>query len=83
MGSTWLRELTKDDKDRQTRALEFQRTVDGLFNFRGNRGEDREAAIRLARTFREMAGFQKEEIDEIAEMSRVQREEFRVPATSS
>ena len=83
MGSTWLRELTKDDKDRQTRALEFQRTVDGLFNFRGNRGEDREAAIRLARTFREMAGFQKEEIDEIAEMSRVQREEYRVPASAS
>ena len=82
MGSTWLRELTKDDKDRQTRALEFQRTVDGLFNFRGNRGEDREAAIRLARTFREMAGFQKEEIDEIAEMSRVQREEYRVPASA-
>ncbi len=43
MGSTWLRELTKDDKDRQTRALEFQRTVDGLFNFRGARGEDRDA----------------------------------------
>ena len=30
MGSNWLRELTKDDKDRQTRALEFQRTVDSL-----------------------------------------------------
>ena len=39
MGSTWLRELTKNDADRQKRALEFQRTVDGLFNFRGMRGE--------------------------------------------
>ena len=73
MGSTWLRELTKDDKDRQTRALEFQRTVDGLFNFRGARGEDRDASIRLARKFREMAGFQKEEIDQIADMAEAQR----------
>ena len=82
MGSTWLRELTKDDKERQTRALEFQRTVDGLFNFRGSRGEDREAAIRLARTFREMAGFQKEEIDEIAAMAEMQRAQNRVAATA-
>ena len=73
MGSTWLRELTKDDKDRQSRALDFQRTVDGLFNFRGSRGETREHSIRLARTFREMAGFKSEEIDEIATMSDAQR----------
>ena len=73
MGSTWLRELTKDDKDRQARALEFQRTVDSLFNFRGSRGEGRDAAIQLARKFREMAGFQKEEIDEIADMAEAQR----------
>ena len=78
MGSTWLRELTKDDKDRQTRALEFQRTVDGLFNFRGSRGETRDASIRLARKFREMAGFQTEEIDEIAAMSEAQRAERSV-----
>ena len=73
MGSNWLRELTKDDKDRQSRALEFQRTVDGLFNFRGLRGEDRESAIILARKFREMAGFKSEEIDEIAAMAAEQR----------
>jgi uncharacterized ferritin-like protein (DUF455 family) len=73
MGSNWLRELTKDDKDRQNRALEFQRTVDGLFNFRGLRGEDRESAIVLARKFREMAGFKSEEIDEIAAMAAEQR----------
>jgi uncharacterized ferritin-like protein (DUF455 family) len=73
MGSNWLRELTKDDKDRQTRALDFQRTVDSLFNFRGTRGEGHDAAIRLARKFREMAGFDKEEIDEIADMSQAQR----------
>jgi uncharacterized ferritin-like protein (DUF455 family) len=69
MGSTWLREVTKDDPERQKRALEFQRTVDGLFNFRGMRGESRESAIRLARKFREMAGFDTEEIDEIAAMA--------------
>jgi uncharacterized ferritin-like protein (DUF455 family) len=73
MGSTWLRELTKDDKERQARALEFQRTVDGLFNFRGLRGESREAAIQLARKFREMAGFDGEEIDKIAAMADEER----------
>jgi len=73
MGSTWLRELTKNDKERQTQALEFQRTVDGLFNFRGMRGESREAAIKLARKFREMAGFQTEEVDEIARMAEADR----------
>jgi uncharacterized ferritin-like protein (DUF455 family) len=75
MGSTWLREITKNDKDRQQQALEFQRTVDGLFNFRGARGETREASIQLARKFREMAGFDTEEIDEIAAMAEQQRAE--------
>ena len=75
MGSTWLREITKDDKERQQQALEFQRTVDGLFNFRGARGETREASIQLARKFREMAGFDTEEIDEIAAMAEQQRAE--------
>ncbi|MEP6660914.1 MAG: DUF455 family protein [Acidimicrobiales bacterium] len=73
MGSTWLRELTKTDPERRQGALEFQRTVDGLFNFRGLRGEERDAAIRLARRFREMAGFSSEEIDSIAEMAADQR----------
>jgi uncharacterized ferritin-like protein (DUF455 family) len=82
MGSTWLRELTKDDKERQTRALEFQRTVDSLFNFRGARGEDRDSAFRLARKFREMAGFQKEEIDEIAAMAEEQRAQAKTMASA-
>ncbi len=76
MGSNWLRELTKDDKDRQTKALEFQRTVDGLFNFRGARGETREASIQLARKFREMAGFDTAEIDEIARMAEEERAKY-------
>src|SRR3546814_7393327 len=32
MGSDWLRRLTADDKDRQKRALEFQRVVDKRFS---------------------------------------------------
>jgi len=76
MGSTWLRELTKDDKERQANALDFQRTVDGLFNFRGLRGETRDAAIQLARRFREMAGFETDEIDTIAAMAAEQRAQY-------
>ena len=62
-------DVTKNDKDRQTRALEFQRTVDQMFNFRGQRGDREDATIRLARKFREMAGFDTDEIDEIARMA--------------
>ena len=40
MGSRWLREVTEGDAERREAALEFQRTVDGLFNFGGRRGED-------------------------------------------
>ena len=32
MGSDWLRKLTANDKERQERALEFQRVVDKLFS---------------------------------------------------
>jgi uncharacterized ferritin-like protein (DUF455 family) len=82
MGSTWLREVTKDDADRRKRALEFQKTVDGLFSFRGLRGEDEEAAIRLARRFRELAGFDTAEIDDIAEQAAAQRAERMAAAAS-
>jgi uncharacterized ferritin-like protein (DUF455 family) len=82
MGSTWLRKLTKDDKERQQRALDFQRTVDNLFNFRGARGEDRQSAFRLARTFREMAGFKTAEIDEIAAMAEAQRAQITAAAAA-
>jgi uncharacterized ferritin-like protein (DUF455 family) len=76
MGSRWLREVTEGDEERREAALEFQRTVDGLFNFGGRRGEDRDAAIILARRFREMAGFSTDEIDEIAAMAAEQRAEL-------
>ena len=72
MGSTWLRSVTEGDPDRRARALEFQRTVDSLFNFRGARGEV-DSPIRLARRFRELAGFTSEEIDAIARDSDAQR----------
>ena len=69
MGSKWLREVTKDDPARRKAALEFQKVVDGIFSLGGQRGETPDAAIKLARRFREMAGFTSEEIDEIADES--------------
>jgi uncharacterized ferritin-like protein (DUF455 family) len=80
MGSQWLRHVTEGDPDRRQRALEFQKTVDSLFNFRGLRGEGPEASIRLARRFREMAGFSTEEIDDIADMAAEQRAAAGLPA---
>jgi len=70
MGSDWLRKLTANDKPRQERALEFQRVVDKLFSYGGLRGDDDDSPVRLARRFRELAGFATDEIDEIAELSR-------------
>ncbi len=76
MGSDWLRRLTATDPDRRARALEFQRVVDKLFSIGGARGEEEDSPIRLARRFRELAGFDTEEIDEIAELSTQAREEL-------
>jgi hypothetical protein len=76
MGSDWLRRLTADDPDRQARALEFQRVVDKLFSIGGARGEEEDSPIRLARRFRELAGFKTEEIDEIAQLSQESRREL-------
>jgi uncharacterized ferritin-like protein (DUF455 family) len=75
MGSDWLRRLTADDPERRKNALEFQRVVDKLFSFGGFRGEDEESPIKLARRFRELAGFDDTEIDEIAEISQQARAE--------
>ena len=70
MGSDWLRRLTETDPGRRERALEFQRIVDKLFSIGGVRGEGDDSPIKLARRFRELAGFTSEEVDEIAELSR-------------
>ena len=69
MGSDWLRRLTADDPERRKNALEFQRVVDKLFSLGGFRGEDDESPVKLARRFRELAGFEDAEIDEIAEVA--------------
>jgi uncharacterized ferritin-like protein (DUF455 family) len=77
MGSDWLRRLTEKDPDRRSRALEFQRVVDKLFSGGGFRGEDEDSTIKLARRFRELAGFSEAEIDEISQLSRESRDEAR------
>jgi uncharacterized ferritin-like protein (DUF455 family) len=78
MGSDWLRRLTEKDPDRRERALEFQRTVDKIFNLGGFRGEDDENPIQLARRFRQLAGFTDEENDSLAQLARESTEEARV-----
>jgi uncharacterized ferritin-like protein (DUF455 family) len=75
MGSDWLRRVTENDPARRERALEFQKIVDKLFSLGGFRGEDDDSPIRLARRFREMAGFTIEEVDEISELSKQARAE--------
>ena len=77
MGSDWLRRLTADDPERRERALDFQRTVDKLFSLGGFRGESEENPIQLARTFRSMAGFSTDEIDELAEIAAQAQEDAR------
>jgi uncharacterized ferritin-like protein (DUF455 family) len=77
MGSDWLRKLTVNDKERQKRALEFQRVVDKLFSFGGFRGDEDDNPVHLARRFRELAGFDDTEMAEIAELSREARAEVQ------
>jgi uncharacterized ferritin-like protein (DUF455 family) len=69
MGSDWLRKLTVNDKERQARALDFQRTVDKLFSFGGLRGENEENPVHLARKFRTLAGFTDDEITELVDIA--------------
>jgi uncharacterized ferritin-like protein (DUF455 family) len=75
MGSDWMRKLTVDDLERRARALEFQSVVDKLFSLGGGRSDDEDSPIRLARRFRQMAGFTDEEIDQIADVSHEARQE--------
>lgn len=65
MGSDWLRKVTEKDPDRRTKALEFQQVVDKLFSFGGARGDHEESSFKLARQFRELAGFTDGENDTI------------------
>ena len=77
MGSDWLRRLTETDPERRERALEFQRTVDAIFNLGGFRGEDDENPIQLARDFRRLAGFTEDENDSLAALARESTEQAR------
>jgi uncharacterized ferritin-like protein (DUF455 family) len=80
MGSDWLRRITASDPARRERALEFQRVVDKLFSYGGIRGDDEESPVRLARRFRELAGFETAELDEIGDLSRQAAAERRAAA---
>ena len=75
MGSDWLRRTTEKDPARRAKALEFQRVVDKLFSGGGFRGDEEDSPVRLARRFRELAGFDQREIDDLAEVSRQARAE--------
>ena len=75
MGSDWLRRITAEDPERRERAIEFQRVVDKIFSLGGSRGEEDDSPIKLARRFRELAGFDDAEIDEIAGVSAEARRE--------
>jgi len=77
MGSDWLRRLTDKDPERRERALEFQRTVDSIFNLGGFRGDDEENVVQLARRFRELAGFTEEENDSLSALARESTEQAR------
>ena len=68
-GSDWLRKLTENNPERRQRALEFQRVVDKLFSLGGLRSDKDESPVKLARRFRELAGFTQEEIDDIADVA--------------
>jgi uncharacterized ferritin-like protein (DUF455 family) len=70
MGSDWLRRLTEKDPERRKNALEFQRVVDKLFALGGFRGEDDDSPVKLARRFRELAGFDTSEMDDLADIAR-------------
>ena len=75
MGSDWLRRLTEKDPERRARALEFQRVVDKLFSAGGFRGDEDDSPVKLARRFRELAGFTPDEVEEISQLSREARAE--------
>ena len=77
MGSDWLRRLTADDPERRKDALEFQRVVDKLFSLGGFRSDEDDSPVKLARRFRELAGFDDAEIDEIADLASQALEEAR------
>jgi uncharacterized ferritin-like protein (DUF455 family) len=59
-GSNWLKEFTRGDRERETRAKEFQLETDRAFSFGGQR--------EIAREERLEAGFSEQELDEIEQI---------------
>jgi uncharacterized ferritin-like protein (DUF455 family) len=82
MGSDWLRKITAKDPERQKKALDFQKSVDKLFSYGGFRGESEENPVHLAKRFRELAGFDDQEIDEIDRLSAEAFSEAKARATA-
>jgi uncharacterized ferritin-like protein (DUF455 family) len=83
MGSDLLRRITEKDPERRAKALEFQKIVDKLFSGDGFRGESEDSPIKLARRFRELAGFTEAEVDEISDISREARKEAEARAAGA
>ena len=68
-GSEWVREFTKGDPEHLERTQEFRRKVDKQFSFGGARSDREDAAIPIAWEERLEAGFDEEELKELAELS--------------
>ncbi len=68
-GSEWVREFTKDDPERFAACKEFQREVDRRFSVGGTRSGREGATIPIAVEDRLEAGFTREEIEEISDVS--------------
>ena len=68
-GSDWVREFTRDDPERFSRAQEFRRQVDKQFSFGGARSERPDAAIPIAEEVRREAGFTDDELEDLKTLS--------------
>jgi uncharacterized ferritin-like protein (DUF455 family) len=76
MGSKWVRKLCEGDPERLKRALEFQESIDEVFNFRGGRRASEDVKVddgtmlTIAREARLLAGFTEEEIERLVVSTR-------------
>ncbi len=68
-GSEWVKEFTKGDPEYHKRTQDYRREVDRRFSLGGARSARPDAAIQLAVQDRLDAGFTRDEIEEIANLS--------------
>ena len=68
-GSEWVREFTKGDPEYLKRTQDYRREVDKQFSFGGARSDRPDAAIPIAWNDRLEAGFNEEELKELASIS--------------